>query len=501
MYRESVHKADLQNGYYLNPILDGDYADPAVCRVGEDYYLCVSTGPYKPSLSIFRSKDLVNWKFVCHPLRSFPYDVWAPDIFELNGKFYIYFSARGTNYVIWSERINEGWCDAIDLKVGGIDPGHCIDEKGNRYLFLSLNCIVPLAPDGLSVCGKPEQVLVPAPIPDEFDVTGSFAEAPNVFCKDGYYYLTYADGGSFGPATAHMIVSARAKNLYGPWEFSPYNPVVHTSSREEKWHTKGHGHFVEDTAGKWWVIYHAYENGYLTHGRKLLLSPVEFTEDGWFRVNAPADQPTLKPTGDSIEDESSFSDEFNLDFPGNSWMGFKETDFDRYQKIPYGLRVSAAGDSIAHSHPLTINTGDHSYEMTVHLSVTEGCEAGLTLFYDEGHFNALSLSSGKLTLYRMSRALKSFEIGTNACCIKLCNKDQYLVFYYSLDGINFQKINYVFDIASQNTNAFGGFMSQRPGIFATGQGDVRITTYTVPSFTIGHFGSALQLPCRKVIEI
>ena len=25
MYRETVHKADLQNGYYMNPILDGDY--------------------------------------------------------------------------------------------------------------------------------------------------------------------------------------------------------------------------------------------------------------------------------------------------------------------------------------------------------------------------------------------------------------------------------------------------------------------------------------------
>ena len=32
MFQELVHKADLGNGYYLNPILDGDYADPAVFR-------------------------------------------------------------------------------------------------------------------------------------------------------------------------------------------------------------------------------------------------------------------------------------------------------------------------------------------------------------------------------------------------------------------------------------------------------------------------------------
>lgn len=477
MYQEFIHKADLGNGTYLNPILDGDYADPAVCRFGEDYYLCVSTGPYKPGLSVFHSKDLVNWRFVCHPLRDFPYDVWAPDIFKLDGQFYIYFSARGTNYVIRSEKIEEGWSEAVDLKVGGIDPGHCVDENGNRYLFLSLNCIVPLAPDGLSVCGEPVQVLEPAPIPDEFDVTGCFAEAPNVFKKDGYYYLTYADGGSFGPATAHMIVSARAKNLCGPWEYSPYNPVVHTASRKEKWRTKGHGHFVEDTEGKWWVIYHAYENGYLTHGRKLLLSPVEFTEDGWFRVTAPADQPTPKPAGASLADDSSIAGDFTADVQNSGWMGFKENDFSRYEKTASGLRVRASGVRPGEAHPLTINTGDHSYEMTVHVRIEEGCEAGLILLYDEGHFSALSLSSDGLRLYRMGHLLRKFpldsapdgDLNGDSCYIKMRNDDQYLTFFYSTDGQEYKKINYVFDIESQNTNAFGGFLSQRPGIFAAVQ--------------------------------
>lgn len=30
MFKELVHKADLGNGYYMNPILDGDYADPVL---------------------------------------------------------------------------------------------------------------------------------------------------------------------------------------------------------------------------------------------------------------------------------------------------------------------------------------------------------------------------------------------------------------------------------------------------------------------------------------
>ena len=46
MFKELVHKADLGNGYYMNPILDGDYADPAVFREGEDYYCLLYTSTY-----------------------------------------------------------------------------------------------------------------------------------------------------------------------------------------------------------------------------------------------------------------------------------------------------------------------------------------------------------------------------------------------------------------------------------------------------------------------
>ena len=159
MFQELVHKADLGNGYYLNPILDGDYADPAVFRDGETYYLTVSTGEYRPGLSIFQSGDLVNWKLICHPLHGFTGAAWAPDILKYEGKYYIYFCSGGTNWVIWSEHIDSGWSEAIDLKVGHIDPGHVVDGEGNRYLFLSENYIVPLSRDGLSVTGEMIQVL------------------------------------------------------------------------------------------------------------------------------------------------------------------------------------------------------------------------------------------------------------------------------------------------------------------------------------------------------
>lgn len=115
--------------------------------------------------------------------------------------------------MIWSEQIDGKWSDAIDLHVDHIDPGHVTDENGKRYLFLSDNYLVPLSDDGLSVTGKMVQVLKAPQISDSWDIEGAFPEAPNVFKRGEYYYLTYADGGTSGPATSHMIMSARAKNL------------------------------------------------------------------------------------------------------------------------------------------------------------------------------------------------------------------------------------------------------------------------------------------------
>ena len=51
-----------------NPILRGFNADPSICRVGDDYYIAVSTFEWYPGVQIYHSTDLVNWCLVCRPL-------------------------------------------------------------------------------------------------------------------------------------------------------------------------------------------------------------------------------------------------------------------------------------------------------------------------------------------------------------------------------------------------------------------------------------------------
>ena len=96
--------------------------------------------------------------------------------------------------------------------------------------------------------------------------------------------MTSAQGGTAGPATSHMIVSARARSLEGPWENSRYNPIVRTKHRSETWWSKGHGTLVDTPEGDWFIVYHAYEKDYYTLGRQTLIESIEWTADGWFTV-------------------------------------------------------------------------------------------------------------------------------------------------------------------------------------------------------------------------
>jgi len=45
----------------INPVIKGFNPDPAMIRVGGDYYVAVSTFEWFPGVQIHHSKDLVNW--------------------------------------------------------------------------------------------------------------------------------------------------------------------------------------------------------------------------------------------------------------------------------------------------------------------------------------------------------------------------------------------------------------------------------------------------------
>ena len=486
MYQESVWNPDVGNGFYQNPVINQDIPDPTVIRDGDTFYYCGSTGMHYPSLGIYTSKDLVNWTFLCYPFPKYDGNVWAPELIMHEGKYYLYFAADGTNFVSVSDHMDHGWCDPIDLKVGHIDPGHCV-HNGTRYLFLSSNYAAPLMDDGTKLAGELKCVCPAQELPDDWDIEGAYPEAPKVLKRGNWYYLIYADGGTGGPATAHAVMCARAKNpIDGPWEYSPYNPMVHTWSRDEKWCAKGHGCMVDDVNGKWWILYHAYERGYMNQGRKVLLEPVVFTEDGWPMIEGGSSAETLhkKPAGEAIPCKDSLSDSFENGL-NPLWLMYNACDFGRLSAKDGILTMKACKASTpGNSHPIAILPGDHCYSVETTLyKPEEGCEAGVILFYDEPHFGALGWKDDQLFLYRLGGVLKRFDVKAEKIRIKMRNDRNYLAFYIAEDDQPYHKLNYVQNVEPMCAAAYGGFASLRAGLYAVGDGEAKFGPFIYKSWT------------------
>lgn len=104
--------------------------------------------------------------------------------------------------------------------------------------------------------------------------------------------------------------------MTGPWENSPYNPIVHTYSATDSWWSKGHGTLIDDVNGNWWIVYHAYANGYHTLGRSTLIEPIEWTEDGWYRTVSAATPVTRSRKSNMDWNCPMISKVLNWDFSG-----------------------------------------------------------------------------------------------------------------------------------------------------------------------------------------
>lgn len=478
---ENQRQPDLGDGRYLNPILGGDYPDPSVARDGDDFYLTNSSFEYYPGLLIWHSKDLVNWQPICRALNDNVGSVYAPELVKYKDTWYIYFPTKGTNWVITAPKPEGPWSKPINLKVGGIDPGHVVGPDGKRYLHLSDGNMVQLTDDGTKIVGEPRKVYYGWEYPKDWNVECFCLESPKLTFRNGYYYLTVAEGGTAGPASSHMVVSSRSKTPWGPWEHSPYNPVVHTVSKSEHWWSRGHGTLVDDAKGNWWIMYHGYEKDFHTLGRQTLMEPVEWTADNWFRVPKGTDaaKPIRTPYGAKSASGMTLSDSMTGDHLGIQWQFYKEFAPDRLSFTPQGMVMQARGTSPTDSAPLLCVPMNHAYEITIEAEISEKATAGLLLFYSPLSYCGIGVDKDSiLTCLRGSiRVQDKNRIGSHIH-FKVINDCHEVSSYYSADGKTWTKLDRSLDVSGYNHNTFGGFLSLRAGFFAGGEGTVTFRNFT-----------------------
>ncbi len=471
----SQNKENRKSITFTNPIFAGDHPDPSILRDGKDYYMVHSSFEYYPGLLIWHSTDLINWTPVTHALTKNLGSVWAPDLAKYQGKYYIYFPANGKNYVVWANAINGPWSDPIDLKIGNIDPGHFTDKEGKRYLYFSDGSYVPLADDGLSVAGKPVMAYSGWPIPRDWVIECFCLEGPKVMKRGDYYYLTVAEGGTSGPATSHLVISARSKSPLGPWENSPYNPIVRTFSKSERWWSKGHATLIDDAAGKWWMIYHAYENGYYGMGRQTLLQPIEWTADGWFKSPAglKIDQPIVAPAGAKAQIGYELSDNFGGNKLRAHWQFYRQYDTTRFSVKNNSLTIAAKGNHVGECSPLLCIPQDHSYDAEVEFETEGDAKAALVLFYNDRTFSGIAADKDHVfSIIRDWTNPTEKKPGIRHAYLKLQNRNHLVNMFYSLDGKKWQKIENSLEVSGIHHNALGGFMSLRIGLCSIGTGRV-----------------------------
>ncbi|HEX7871289.1 MAG TPA: family 43 glycosylhydrolase [Sphingobium sp.] len=493
---EGQRTADLGNGTYRNPVMAGDHPDPSILRDGNVYYQVSSSFIYYPGLVIWQSGDLVNWSSVGPALTEPVGSVYAPDIVKHDGRYYIYFAARGlpqmpsatgaarrpmTNYVVHADHIEGPWSDPVDIGIyNAIDPGHAVGEDGKRYLYVSDGVLIPLKDDGLSRSGPDQKAYEGWKYPADWAVEAFALEGPKIIRRNGWFYIFSAEGGTAGPPTSHMVIVARSKSIKGPWENCPHNPIVRTTSIDEPWWSRGHGTPVEDPSGKWWMLYHGYENGYRSLGRQSLLEPMEWTADGWPRaLGGDLSRPLRKPAGRKLAangvafsgplDAGSLGARLSFYKPGREYR-------DRVRFDGGAMVLTAQGKGPADASPLVLNSGDRRYELSMEMELEGQVTAGLLLFYNEKYFCGIASDPNRLRAYMLGEE-NPFEARVPAIGrrlhFRLVNEDQVGRFYYSADGRTWV-LHRSYEVSGYNHNMAGGYLSLRPALFAAGTGTVTL---------------------------
>jgi xylan 1,4-beta-xylosidase len=487
---DGQRKADLGDGTYLNPIVAGDHPDPTILKDGDVYYMTFTPFDIYPGLVIWRSTDLVNWHPMGPALHKPIGNIFAVDLVKHDGRYFIYIPAIGGGedwkiWVIWADDPAGPWSDPIDTGVRGcIDPGHVVGEDGKRYLFVNGIRKVRLTDDGLKADGQLEPAYEPWRYPEDW-VTENFApEGPKLIRRGEWFYLVTAVGGTAGPPTGHMVIAARSRSVHGPWEHCPHNPLVRTRSAEEPWWSRGHATLVEGPAGDWWMVYHAYEAGFWTLGRQTLLEPIEWTDDGWFRaLGGDLSKPLPKPRGGRPGPSAPpLSDDFSRDRMGTQWA-FHQPGPDEARRVQFvdgGMMLAATGETPADSAPLTCIVPDRSYEAEVSFDLVGNAQAGLLLFYNRKAFTGIGFDGEFLRSYQYAaeQSWARSPLQARSVRMKVTNHENIVTWYVSTDdGLTWRRHDTRMEVSGLNHNVFGDFLSLRIGLFATGDGTVRVRDF------------------------
>ena len=406
---------------YQNPVLAGDHPDPSIIRVGNDYWASCTTSAWGPMFPLLHSTDLVNWEQTGAVLPHRPDwatgDFWAPEISEWNGKYFVYYVGRQTNgrlavAVATADRPGGPYTDhgpIIAQEDGSIDPMPFTNTNGERYLIWkedgnSRHQPTPiwaqrLNDDGTKLIDHPHEL-----IQNDAPWEAGLVEGPFVLYRNGWFYLFYSGNGCCGTGCNYALGVARSRNLLGPWEKNPANPIL---AGNDTWKCPGHGSIVQDPQGRYYFLYHAYSvTGSVFTGREGMLDEVIFGADGWPTINhgkGPSVQ-AQSPFGKVQKDQAgTYTDNFSGQYLNSGWEWPQHREPVRQLKDGK-LYLAATGQSTNFGAAILARlTTAADYVATASFETTpikSGCALGLCAFGDAENAIGAAYRDGQVITWR-----------------------------------------------------------------------------------------------------
>lgn len=512
----SIERVAVRPGEYRNPILSGYHPDPSVIRVGDTYYLVNSSFAHFPGIPVFRSRDLVSWEQIGNAIdRPEQLDfaglrtsqaVFAPAISHHDGTFYIVTTCVGCrgNFVITAKDPAGPWSQPVWLPFEGIDPS--IYWEGDRAFIV--NNRAPAQPpryDGHRAIWLQEYDWRAGRMTGESTqlVDGGvdlskkpvWIEGPHLLRRDGFYYLTAAEGGT---SVDHSQVVFRSRALRGPYVPYAGNPILTQrdlpADRPNPVSAAGHAQLVETQRGDWWATFLAtrpYAGDAYTIGRETFLLPVTW-RDGWPHIlergraipfaHARPALPAAPAPRVPIAGDFSYVDEFDGARLARQWIGIRtpRRPFHRLADGVLELTPGAPlGDLTGVPAYLARRQQHHVATLSTRLRftpATEGARAGLAAVQSDESYLVFGIARLRgrtmVALHARDKGAETLVAAApvapgRAVTLTIRADAGRWSFDYEVDGRR-RTLKAGFDAALLTTERAGGFVGTTIGPYADG---------------------------------
>lgn len=298
-------KPSITKTYNNQKGLVPDCADPYVLYYNGQYYLYGTGG--SDGIKVYISKNLAVWTAAQGVTNGYAlhkndvwgnHSFWAPEVYHIDGKFYMFYSAEEriavatANSPLGPFKQSEAEKKPFHENIGEIDTHLFIDDDGKKYLYFvrftngNEIWVAELNDDLRSFKENTLTHCLGVSQSWEKDM-GKVNEGPFILKHNETYYLTYSANDY--RSAKYGVGYATSDSPLGPWKKYAGNPIL---IGNDKIQGVGHHSFITKSSGCQYVIYHSHNSPGVVQPRKMGIDTYEFlpATDGSadiLKVNGP----------------------------------------------------------------------------------------------------------------------------------------------------------------------------------------------------------------------